>query len=72
MRCLSIAHLFYFIKVTVDYTPNEADQGPIFENCPAPYLALLLYVGDKPPIPHIRHTPFPLSEVKYLPILNFS
>jgi len=50
------------MKVTVDYTPNEGDHGPIFENCPAPYLALLLYVGDYPSIPHIRHTPFPLSE----------
>lgn len=37
-------------------------EGEIFENCPANSIALLLYLGDRPTVPLIRHTPFPLAQ----------
>jgi hypothetical protein len=49
-------------QVTVDYSPNEQAEGPVFEDCPAPCLALLLYIGPRPCVSELRHQPFPLAE----------
>lgn len=50
------------IQVSVDYSPNEQSEGPVFEDCPAAHVALLLYVGPRPAVSHLRHQPFPLAE----------
>ena len=53
----------------VEYSPNSSPGGQIFEDCPAPYVALLVYTGARPIVPEIRHKPFPLavdSSNKYL------
>jgi hypothetical protein len=55
--------------VIVEYSPNSSPGGQIFEDCPAPYIALLAYTGPRPTVPEIRHKPFPLavdSSNKYL------
>ena len=49
-------------QVTVDYSSNETPEGEIFEDCPAAKIALLVYLGERPEVPLIRHTPFPLAQ----------
>jgi len=49
-------------KVTVDYGLNDQPDGPVFEDCPCTYVALLVYIGTRPTISQLRHQPFPLAE----------
>ena len=39
-----------------------AGKIPLKGALKAPNIALLVYVGTRPAVPHIRHTPFPLSQ----------
>jgi len=48
--------------VRVDYSPNETEDGPFFEDCPSPNVAFLVYTGQRPQIPDIRYKTFPLTE----------
>ena len=50
------------MKVTVDYSLNEQGDGSVFEECPCPHVALLVYVGTRPSVSQLRHQPFPLAE----------
>lgn len=49
-------------QVTVDYGLNDQPDGPVFEDCPCTYVALLVYIGTRPTISQLRHQPFPLAE----------
>lgn len=53
----------------MDHSPNDHTDGPVFEDCPAERVALLLYTGLRPDISSLRHQPFPLAQdenLKYL------
>jgi len=50
------------MTVKVDYSPNETEDGPFFEDCPSPNVAFLVYTGHRPQIPDIRYKTFPLTE----------